>query len=193
MNQPHSMEVVKRDLLAQQLTLRLRWLRYIEVALCVRRILEFNGYLHVTVMDRWALRGRTKSGGVDLVAIQESPLGVAAVIVQVRHRKQPVSRQDVDALRAICLKEQVPSAILVATRGIARSAYKAAAAYPGRPIQLIEGAKLGQLMLDAGLGVLERRDPLAGKVSTEFDESWFELLMAYCALHWPPSGRKAKS
>jgi restriction endonuclease Mrr len=175
------------------LVLRLICLRYLEFAFCVKRVLEHSGYQRVRLSNRKHLRGRTEEGGFDMIVYQETGLGVVPVLVQVKRYTRPVSRRAVDEVRGAQLRHGISYAVLVTTATISRAARNAAAAYPGRPVRLIDGGELGTMMLAARIGVKEDHDIASGKTTLSFTEEPFELLMAYCnELRKTPSLKSAR-
>ena len=74
------------------------------------------------------------------------------------------------------LRNGAPTGVLVTTSRFSRTAREAAACVPGRPIRLVDGPELANLMIALGLGVAERVDLATGRRSRTLDEETFRAL-----------------
>lgn len=169
-----------QDMLAELLTLRASLLSYRAFSVLVGQVLKYLGYEDIWSSNRHHLKGRTTSGGVDLIAFLPSPAGNVRVLVQLKRYDRIVSRRFVDEARGAMLRLGIPLGVLVTTSQFAETAHDAAHSFSGRPIRLIDGTELGRLMIQAKIGVIETRDLHTGERGIAFDEDSFESLEAAC-------------
>ena len=129
-------------------------------------LLEQLGYTNVLSAGRKAKRGRKAFGGLDLFANVQTGATTLRVIVQLK--QYPLQRRFVDEVRAAGVRLGIPSAIIITTRPVGKTAMEAARSFPGRPVKIIAGFELADFMVDFGLGV---RRTCKGELA--LDEAFF--------------------
>jgi restriction endonuclease Mrr len=169
-------ETPGEDRLAELLLARLLRLPYLAYALCVQRVLERVGYESLRPVGRRHFRGPHPMSAVDLVASLPGPLGSQSALVQIKRYEQVVARRFVDELRGAMIRNGAPSGVLVTTSRFSGRACEAATSVPGRPIRLVNGTELANLMIALGLGIAERVDLATGRRSRTLDEDTFAAL-----------------
>lgn len=120
---------------------RIEQLDFQDFQKCVFLWLGQRGFANIRNLGRKHPRGRRSVGGADFVA-RLSGFSDVRLAIQLRHRRTPVLRSCVDELRGYMLRFGVPSGMIVSNSQISRSARRAAAEFPGRPIQLISSNRL---------------------------------------------------
>jgi len=166
-------------LLVDRLRRRLARLPYYALALLVQRILRQLGYKDVSILGRRYERGRTRQGGSDIRALTETPVGSTALLVQIKRHRTPVARHCVDELRGTILRESIPEGLLVTPSTFSPQAIKAAEAFEGRPVRLLDGAMLARWMIEFGYGVHQTRNLLTGDQEVAIDEEALHFLERY--------------
>ena len=179
--QPTEFDVpMSRDELIFLMELRLSWLTYFALSICVQRLFTELGFTDVRLLNRQFLRGRTEHGGIDMTAITQTPLGPSPTIIQVKRPQTPVSRRSVDELRGTLLRCGAAYGILVTTSTFSPKAVFAAHAFRGRPIRLINGRELAALMVDNGIGIEAQVDLANGTKHPKLNAYMFERLEREC-------------
>lgn len=192
MSYPPPARPEENPVLIELLRLRLARLNYLSFAFVVRRLFTEMGFTNVELLGRSADRGRTPSGGADMAASVESSLGKHRLLVQIKRHKHAIPRCSVDELRSVLLRRGVPQAIALTTGSFSRAAREAAAAYPGRPIRLIDGTELATLMALHRIGIREQANLVSGVVHWTIDEEAFLALRRHSLNAWAlRSKRKA--
>jgi hypothetical protein len=72
------------------------------------------------------------------------------------------------------LRRGAPGGIIVSTESVSNAAFKAAHAYPGRPVRIIDGQTLAALLVGGLIGV--REEPGETGVELKIDEVFFARL-----------------
>ncbi len=152
----------------------------------VARLLECQGGASVRPMGREGFVGRNRSGGWDMEANLPAPSELtrglsqahttfnshthhrARCLVQVKQFDQlAVQQRTVDELRGCCLRAGAGRGLILTTSRFSPVAQAAAEASPLAPITLIDGERLGALLLQHKLGV--RQGPDGGwRIDPEF-------------------------
>lgn len=160
------------------------------VALIVRLLqgLHFHEVraLRPTTAKRRSHKGRNRHGGVDIVAVLDTPLACVPVIVQVKQYQHPVARHFVDALRGAMLRRHAGQGLLITTSTFAPAARRAAAESSLLPITLLDGERLLDLLVHHQLGVRflphKTARPHQSRAPWKIDRAFFE----------PPSVRRSQ-
>jgi len=171
---------MSRDELIFLMELRLSWLTYLALSICIQRLLSELGFEDVRLLGRRFLRGRTDHGGIDMSAKAMTPLGPSPTLIQVKRYHRTVSRRFVDELRGSMLRYNASNGILITTSTFSRRAQDAANAFKGRPIRLIDGRELATLMVDTGIGIEAQVDLPTGTKLHKLNAYMFEHLEREC-------------
>ena len=164
------------QVLLHLLQLRLTWLSFYALALCVRRILLEQGCSDLQLSGRRTLYARTSCGGFDMRGFSFAAFGRNSCLVQVKPYRRPVSRRFVDELRGAMQREGATEGILATTSTFSRMARTAARQYLARPVRLLDGHDLARVLLDSRIGVSVARRPQSGESDLALDESFFQEL-----------------
>lgn len=120
-------------------------------------VLRSLDYRDIRIVDNGKQRGRSKYGGMSLMARSRGPVHDVLTLVQVKQIK--VQRRYVDELHGALARWGAGRGIIVTTATIPDAARYCAELYPARPIRLISGRTLARLLIHKNLGV--RTPPLA--------------------------------
>jgi hypothetical protein len=138
-----------------QLVNRMQSLSFVPFQMCVMLWLGKKGLRSIRPLGRIHRRGRRSSSGADFLAkLKDSEVDVA---IQVRHWRTPMQRRAVDEFWGFMLRNDVPLGVIVCGSTVMKSALKAAAEYPGRPIELVSCDRLCSSMAALELGVVEQQ------------------------------------
>lgn len=167
--------------LAEILRLRLCWLSYDAFAMCMERLLRQTGFVSVKRSSRRSLKGPNDLSGIDLISFIDTGVGLLQVAVSLKRYKKPkvVPKHFVSELRGTILERGVPHAMIISTVPFSQEAIDAAASFPGRPIWLLDGKSLGELMRANRIGTIEKTNLATGETYHVFDEESFQLLERY--------------
>jgi restriction endonuclease Mrr len=167
--------------LAEMLRLRLCWLSYDAFAMCMERLLRQTGFVSVQRSSRRSLKGPNSLSGIDLTAYVDTGVGLLQVAASLKRYKKPqvVPKHFVSELRGTIVERGIPHAIIISTVPFSQEAIDTAASYPGRPIWLLDGKSLGELMRECRIGTLEKTNLATGETYHVFDEESFQLLERY--------------
>ncbi|MDQ3812895.1 MAG: restriction endonuclease, partial [Armatimonadota bacterium] len=168
----------------QQLQERLLRLDSARFERLIAHLLARLGYVEVKVLraempgGRRSHKGRTRHGGMDLMAYSQTDLSRALAVVQVKQYRRPVARQFVDGLRGAMLRTEAREGLLITTGPFSRVARTAAASDHIAPLRLVDGAELLNLLVIHQVGVRRTR-----KGSYRLDRRFFRRLQAGQSLH----------
>ena len=95
--------------------------------------------------------GRTGDGGIDGI-IKEDKLGLDIIYIQAKKWDKTVSRPEVQKFAAALQGRRARKGVFITTSEFSRGAYEYVAAIDSKII-LIDGKRLGQLMMDFDVGV----------------------------------------
>lgn len=164
--------------LHKALAKRLSALPFLALALLVVRLVREHGYTDVRLLGRRHNRGRRYAGGADLSASTASKFGSVRMLIQIKRVATPVAQRSIDEFRGVLLRRGIPEGLIVTTSAFAKPALRAAHAYPGRPVRLLDGGTLVQMLIDARLGIIQTHDILTGESVSVIDEHAFQRLEA---------------
>ncbi len=120
------------------------------VELLVKKLLEAMDYQNVQVTSP------VGDKGVDVIGEREIGISRVREVVQVKHHKKNIGRQDVDALRGSLHRFQAIQGTIVATSDFSAGAKKDADNIWTAPITLIGQRRLVELLITHGVGVRKR-------------------------------------
>ena len=121
------------------------------------RLLTRAGYGDVHLLGRREARGRSPEIGHELVC--HAPLGGLAATVVVKVLRDTARVRHLDELSGVALRRGADAALLVAPRGISRSALAAAPLYAPRRIEALGVPEIARLMALHRVGVLPDGSP----------------------------------
>lgn len=137
-----------------QLINRMQSLSFVPFQMGVMLWLGKKGLRSIRPLGRIHRRGRRSASGADFLAnLRDSEVDVA---IQVRHWRTPLQRRAVDEFWGFMLRNNVPLGVIVCSSPVMNSALKAAAEYPGRPIELVSCDRFCSSMAALELGVVEQ-------------------------------------
>lgn len=145
-------------------------------------LLRELGYEEVRHAGRFSWKGRNSEGGYDLCAFLHVGLNRRRVIVQVKQfdATAPLYQRTVDELRGVSLRVGAAEALLITIGRFSESVeMQRRTSEPGdaliAPVQLIGGEELLDQLIDQRVGVVKEQGELV------IDESYFQMLIAFCA------------
>ncbi len=145
--------------------LRVTWQRFEEIVVDVLQALGYGG------RHEGAGRAFKTAGdeGVDGV-IDEDPLGLSKVYVQAKkyQRNRTVGRPDIQAFAGSLLGKRSNQGVLLTTGAFTLEAISYADALPDPRIVLIDGRRLAQLMISAGVGVIEHQRYVIHRLDSDY-------------------------
>lgn len=166
--------------LGELLRLRLTWLSYPAFERCIEQLLRAHGFDGIRSLGRTALKGRRRFGGADLYGRVSTPTGPVQLLVQLKRYTIPVPAHFVYELRGLNLSCGIPHGLIVTTSIFSHAAVEAARSFKGRPIRLIDGRMLGELMVRYEIGTTWQVDLASGRRKKVIDVEAFERLEAAC-------------
>jgi restriction system protein len=126
----------------------------------VARVLDGAGFRNSRIV------GRSGDEGVDILAEMHTPFLVATVAVQVKRHAANVGPKDISYLRDRWSR-RADKLLFVTTSDFTVGA-REVAEEPDKPVTLVNGSRLVEVMLERGLGIRSR--PV---VALEVDEDFF--------------------
>jgi membrane-bound metal-dependent hydrolase YbcI (DUF457 family) len=165
-----------------ELLLSLRYRAYQEA---VRQLLAAMGYQDVRTHRRYRRFAYPRcTGGMDLLAVQETGLSRGLVIAQIKQYRRPVQRRFIDELRGAMLRTGARQGLVISTSTFPEGARQAATNDRLAPIRLVDGNELARLMIRYGIGIDTGTDG-----EHRPDRDYFELLRE----HYPVHGRRGSA
>lgn len=142
------LEPLRRELLQRLQTMPLKSFERV-----VLHLLRSSGYSGVQLVERIDRRGRTLVGGLDLRAYSNTDVSGCLTVVQLKRHRDTIPRRSVDELRGAMLRLRGQHALLVTTSFFSPAAHRAALDPELLPIELIDGRRLVELLVERSLGV----------------------------------------
>lgn len=137
----------------QQLLQQLLGMERLKFERVILNLLRKSGFTNVQLADRIDKRGRTLQGGIDVKAYSENDIATTFTIAMVKQYDYPVPRRFVDELQNVMKRVGASQGLLITTSRLGTMARRVAASDPSRPVTLIDGAVLVDLLISHQIGV----------------------------------------
>lgn len=161
-------EATARASVSLELLTKVRAVDPTEFERLVLKLLEAMGYGKSGMLEQTA---RTGDGGIDGI-ISQDPLGLDRIYLQAKRYAEdnPVQRPDIDKFGGALMGNQGDRGVFITTSRFSSGA-RAQADRVNARIELIDGDRLAELMIDYGVGVQPELEVTLYRVDEDFFES----------------------